>query len=55
MPAETISGSCVCAADIDKDGLADLFVGAKLKPGMFPEAPESFILKIKARGDIFFL
>lgn len=56
LPAETISGSCVRAADIDKDGLQDLFVGAKLKPGMFPEAPESFILKNKSRpGNIQFI
>ena len=45
LPHETISGSCVRAADIDHDKLPDLFVGGYVKPGLFPEAPESFILK----------
>jgi len=45
LPAETVSGSCVRAADINKDGLPDLFVGGKVKPGFFPAAPGSFVLK----------
>lgn len=49
LPAETISGSCARAADIDKDGLPDLFVGGRFKPGFFPAAPESIILKNKSR------
>ncbi len=48
LPQETISGGCVRAADINKDGKLDLFVGGKLSPGLFPEAPESFILKNKS-------
>ncbi len=48
LPTETISGSCVRAADIDKNGKPDLFVGGKLMPGLFPQAPESFILKNKS-------
>jgi enediyne biosynthesis protein E4 len=48
LPAETVSGSCVRAADINKDGLVDLFVGGYVKPGQFPESPESFILKNKS-------
>ena len=48
LPPETVSGACVRASDIDHDGLPDLFVGGSVKPGLFPEAPESFILKNKS-------
>ena len=55
LPAETISGGCVKAADYDKDGLPDLFVGGKLMPNLFPSSPESLILKNKSRpGHILF-
>ena len=55
LPAETVSGACVRAADINKDGLPDLFVGGKFKPGLFPEAPESFVLKnVSKQGHIHF-
>jgi len=55
LPAETISGGVVRAADYDKDGLPDLFVGGKLVPNLFPASPESLILKNKsAKGHIFF-
>ncbi len=49
LPPETVSGSCVRAADIDQDGLADLFVGGYAMPGLFPQSPQSFILKNKSR------
>jgi hypothetical protein len=48
LPPETISGSCARAADINHDGLPDLFVGGSLTPGFFPETPESFILVNKS-------
>jgi enediyne biosynthesis protein E4 len=55
LPAETISGGCVRAADYNKDGKPDLFVGGKLIPGFFPKAPESLILKNSSRpGHISF-
>jgi enediyne biosynthesis protein E4 len=55
LPAETISGSCVRDADINHDGLPDLFVGGHITPGMFPLAPQSFILKNKSTpGKILF-
>lgn len=55
LPVETISGSCVRAADINKDGLPDLFVGGRFVPGSFPLAPESYILKNKSKpGHILF-
>ncbi len=55
LPAETISGSCVRAADINKDGLPDLFIGGRFTPGSFPKAPASYILKNKSiPGHILF-
>lgn len=55
LPEETISGSCARAADMDHDGLADLFVGGMFTPGRFPVSPESFILKNKSTaGKIHF-
>jgi len=45
IPAETISGGCVKAADYNMDGKPDLFVGGKVEPGLFPKAPESLLLK----------
>jgi len=55
LPMETVSGSCVRAGDFNKDGLTDLFVGGKIKPGLFPEAPESFVLENKStKGHILF-
>jgi enediyne biosynthesis protein E4 len=49
LPLETISGACARGADIDKDGLPDLFIGGMYSPGQFPVAPESFILKNKSK------
>jgi hypothetical protein len=55
LPQETISGGCVKAADYNKDGRPDLFVGGKLIPGFFPKPPESLILKNNSRpGHISF-
>jgi len=55
LPVEMMSGNCVGAADIDNDGLPDLFIGAGYKPGMFPECTGSYILKNKSTpGKILF-
>jgi len=55
LPAETVSGACARTADLDKDGLPDLFIGGMYIPGQFPVAPESFILKNRSRpGSIHF-
>lgn len=55
LPKETISGSCARAADVNRDGLPDLFIGGRFKPGMFPEGPPSFVLKnVSTSGKIRF-
>ncbi|MGC4037555.1 MAG: VCBS repeat-containing protein [Chitinophagaceae bacterium] len=55
LPLETISSSCARAADIDKDGLPDLFIGGMYSPGQFPVAPESYLLKNRSKpGSIRF-
>jgi hypothetical protein len=44
LPAETSSGGVVAAADYDKDGDVDLFVGGRHSPANYGVVPGSFIL-----------
>jgi len=50
LPAMRVSKSCVRSADINGDGYADLFVGGRVIPGRYPEAPRSYVLINDGKG-----
>ncbi|WP_333820504.1 VCBS repeat-containing protein [Ohtaekwangia sp.] len=50
LPAMYTSTSCVRASDINNDGTPDLFVGGRVIPGRYPEAPRSYILINNGKG-----
>jgi hypothetical protein len=50
LPAESVSGSRVVAADFDGDGAIDLFVGGRIVPWAYGTDPKSTLLKNDGRG-----
>ncbi|HKO16457.1 MAG TPA: VCBS repeat-containing protein, partial [Gemmatimonadaceae bacterium] len=50
LPAETVSGSRVVAADYDGDGDIDLFVGGRVVPWGYGTNPQSMLLRNDGTG-----
>ncbi|HEY3391104.1 MAG TPA: FG-GAP-like repeat-containing protein [Lacipirellulaceae bacterium] len=45
LPDTGQSGSTACAADFDRDGDLDLFVGSRCVPGRYPQVPRSLLMR----------
>jgi hypothetical protein len=43
LPALPLSAGAVCAADFDRDGRLDVFLGARVAPGRYPISPRSML------------
>ncbi|RAK02813.1 VCBS repeat protein [Larkinella arboricola] len=50
LPTMRTSKSCVRVADVNGDGKPDVFVGGRVIPGRYPEAPQSFLLINDGKG-----
>ena len=50
VPAVFTSSGTVAAGDINGDGFPDLFLGGRVIPGRYPEAPSSYIFLNNGKG-----
>ncbi len=50
LPQNHTSKSCVRAADFDRDGDLDLFIGGRCVPDRYPQPVSSFILRNDSKG-----
>ncbi|MFN8345738.1 MAG: VCBS repeat-containing protein [Spirosomataceae bacterium] len=50
LPRFLANGSCVVAADYDRDGDQDLFVGTRMISGQYGDTPKSFLLQNNGKG-----
>ncbi|MEJ7560195.1 MAG: VCBS repeat-containing protein [Pedobacter sp.] len=51
LPKMLTSKSCVKSADVNGDGHPDLFIGGRVIPGRYPEAPLSYLLINDGKGN----
>ena len=50
VPSVYLSAGAVAAGDINGDGFPDLFLGGRVVPGRYPEAPSSYIFINNGKG-----